>query len=99
MLQFQRKTKEPLIFNGSFSVLVSPRGVTQSACRLPPCAAPYRLLAFFAQLQLRCENGQRSMVKPCGGVNEVNVGPLATHQFAELVRYRSRPCGFDSPRL
>lgn len=68
MLQFQRKTKEPLFINGSFSVLVSPRGVTQSACRLPSCAAPYRLL-----------------------------GPLATHQFAELVRYRSRPFGFDSP--
>lgn len=47
-LQSQQKTKEPLFINGSFNVLVSPRGVTQSACRLPSCAALYRLLGPFA---------------------------------------------------
>lgn len=69
-LQSQRKTKEPLLINGSFNVLVSPRGVTQSACRLPSCTALYRLL-----------------------------GPLAIKQFAELLYFRLRPFGFDTPRL
>lgn len=70
-LKLQNKVQKKTAPDGCcFSVLVSPRGITQSACRLPSCTALYRL-----------------------------IGPLAIKQFAELLYFRLRPFGFDSPRL
>ena len=65
---------------GSFSSigLASPFGRLRPALYSPAHRAGSfhvrALSAFFAQLQLQCENGQRSMAAPCGGVNEVSVG-------------------------